>query len=156
MPKSLQIGNTIYSYPTEGDNPGWGEDATEWATGVTEALEGVQGPNDILLTSATLANNQTTSEDIPGLVFNTGEVQSIKVEYFIIRVFDSGAITVTESGEIIGDFNGTNFSISNGSVGDAGVTLSVTNSGQFQYVSSNLVNHVSTTIRFKAKTIDLP
>lgn len=156
MSKNLQIGSTIFEYPVQGDKPGWGEEATAWAEAVTAALQNVQGPNDILITSATLANNQTTPADIPGLVFNTGQVQSVEVDFLLERVFDAGSTTETESGKILGAYDGTEFSISVESVGNVGIDITVTNAGQFQYTSDDKANHVSTTIRFKGRTIDQP
>lgn len=156
MSKQLQIGSRIFNYPEEGDRAGWGEEATEWTEAVTDALQNVQGPNDILITSATLANNQSSAANIPGLTFNTGEVQSVEVDFLVVREYDSGSTVDTESGRILGNYNGTDFFISVESVGDAGITFSITSGGQFQYTTDNKVNHISSTIRFKASTIDQP
>lgn len=156
MSKTLQIGSDIFEYPEQGTNPGWGEEATAWAEAVTDALKTVQGPNDILLTSAALSNNITTFTDIPGFNFDTSDVQSITADAFIIRVYDSGTTTVTQSATITGNYDGSTFYIAVQSVGDAGMQFNITNAGQVQYKSSDLTNHTSTTIRFKAKTIDQP
>lgn len=157
MPKNLQIGSTVFEYPEQGDKAGWGEEATSWAEAVTDALQTVQGPNDILTTSATLLNNQTTPANIPGLNFDVSEVQAIDIKYLIIRTFDAGATTITEAGRILGSYNGSEFTISVETDGnDSGFDITVLNSGQFQYTTSDLANHVSSLIRFEAKTIDLP
>lgn len=156
MSKELQIGNRIFDYPEEGDRAGWGENATDWAEAVTNALENVQGPNDILTTSAILANNQAIPANIPGLTFNTGEVQSVEVNYLVIREYDSGSTVDTESGKILGNYNGSDFFISIEATGDAAITFSVTSGGQFQYVTDDKANHISSTIRFNARTIDQP
>jgi len=156
MSKTLKVGSDIFEYPEQGTNPGWGEEATSWAVAVTDALETVQGPNDILLTSATLANNITTLTNIPGFNFDTSNVQAITAEFFIIRVFDSGTSTVTQSGDMVGNYDGSTFYLAIKSIGDTGIEFEITNAGQVQYKSSNLANHTSTTIRFKAKTIDQP
>lgn len=154
MTKKLQIGSEIFNYPEQGTSSGHGEQATEWAEAVTDVLADFQGPNDILLTSQTLANNTTTPTNIPGLTFNTGQVQSITVEYLLERVYDSGSTTITESGVILGNFDGTTFKIIVEAADDVDVDITVTSGGQFQYTSSNLANHISTTIKFKASTID--
>ena len=156
MSKTIQIGSTIYRVPNEGDNPGWGEDLTEFFCAIGDALENVQGPNDILTTSATLANNQTIFVDIPGLVFNTAQVQRVEVKYLVFRTYDSGLSVKVESGLIEGNFDGTEFFISSEHVGDAGVEFEVTNTGQFQYKTTDLTDHVSSVIRFEAVTIDIP
>jgi hypothetical protein len=156
MSKKLQIGANIFNYPDQGENPTWGEDATAWAEAVTDSLTTVQGPNDILATTATLSNNQSSAANIPGLVFNTAQVRYADIEFHVRRVYDSGSTTVTESGRITCDYNGTTFSVAAESVGDAGFYFSALDSGQLQYTSSDLANHISTTITFKAKTIDTP
>ena len=156
MSKTLQVGSDIFKYPEQGTNPGWGEEATAWAEAVTDALKSVQGPNDILLTSAALANNITTLTNIPGFNFDTSDVQAVTAEFFVIRVYDSGATTVAQSGSMAGNYDGSTFYLTVQSVGDAGMDFDITNAGQVQYKSSDLANHMSTTIRFKAKTIDQP
>lgn len=156
MAKTVQIGSNIYIIPEAGDNPGWGEDTTAFFEGIVDALADVQGPNDILITSANLTNNQTTPASVPGLVFNTGQVQHIEVSYLIIRKYDTGTTTITESGKMFGNYDGTQFYLQIESVGDSGVRFDVTNSGQVTYTSDDKPNHISSTIRFKASTIDQP
>lgn len=156
MAKNLQIRNEIFPYPEPGDNPGWGENATAWATAVTDALSTIQGPNDILITSAIINNNQSSPTAISGLVFNTAQVRSVNIQFFITRVYDSGSSVLTDSGVILGDYDGSTFVVSPEHTRDAGVIFDVTNGGQLTYTSSNLANHVSSTIRFKASTIDAP
>lgn len=156
MSKQLQIGSTIYNYPEQGDKAGWGEDATAWATAITDALGNVQGPNDILITSATLANNQTTAANIPGLSFNIGQVEAVEIIYEIRRTYNLGANTDVEFGKIQAVYDGSEFFMSSDATGNAGVVISVLNTGQFQYTSSNLTDHQSSVIRFSAQTIDTP
>lgn len=156
MAKNRQIGSNPVIVPEAGDNPGWGEDTTNLLDKIIDALAEVQGPNDILTTSANLANNQTVAASVPGLVFNTGQVQSVIANFLVIRVYDSGATTVTESGTISGNYDGSTFFISVESTGDVGILFDITNSGQVTYTTDDKPNHDSTTIRFNAKTIDQP
>lgn len=153
MTKKLIIGNEEFLYPVEGDSPisDWGNSATDWATAVTDVLGTIYGPNDISLSTYPLANNIITPTNIVGLKFSTTTVLSAKVEYTIKRVL-SGS-TITEYGVILGTFDGIVFSITQESVGDAGVSLDVTNAGQFQYTSSNMPTQTSMIIKFKATTI---
>lgn len=153
--RKVQIGNEFYDYPEAGEGSGHGDEATEAFVAVTDVLKDLQGPNDILETTAVLANNQTTLANIPGLSFDTGTVRRIEVQFIIKRIYDAGTSTVLESGTINGNYDGIDFDISIESVGqDTGVTLSINGSGQFQYTSSNLINHVSSEIKFRAKTLD--
>ena len=155
MTKLLQVGNAQFEYPQQGTGAGHGEDATAWAEAVTESLANFLGPNDILLTSANLANNLAVPAVIPGLSFNTGEVQHINVEFLIVRIYDLGATRVVESGKVYGNFNGLDFRISVESVGDdTGIDLDINASGQFEYTSSDLADHQSSVIFFKGATID--
>ena len=50
---------------------------------------------------------------------------------------------------------GTSFKISIEKEGDVGFYLDVNASGQFTYTTSNLANHVSSIVKFKASTIDI-
>lgn len=154
MSKQVQIGSDIFIIPEAGENPGWGEDLTDFFEAVVEALETVEGPNDITITSATLANNQTTPADVPGFLFNAAQVQAINARYLVIRTYNAGSTVETESGKITGNYDGTDFYIAVESVGDVGIDLSITSGGQIQYTTTDLTNHVSTVIRFEAQTID--
>jgi hypothetical protein len=152
MTKRLQIGNESFEYPVQGDG-NWGEEATAWAEAVTDALAESVGPNDILPTSATLANNQATPADIPGLSFNTADVLSAIVTFIVEREATS---TEVESGEFEINFDGTDWKSVQTGIGDTGVILSITAAGQVQYTSTDLTGHISSSIRFRAKTLDQP
>ena len=154
MAKDLQIGSTIYEYPEPGEGAGWSEGATSWAEGVTDALATVQGPNDIILQTATLANGELDPVDVVGLSFDTGQVQHVTIEFLLIRSYTDATPTETESGTIIGNYSGSDFFISPDSVGDVGVDFSITRAGQVQYVSEDRANTDNLTIKFKARTID--
>lgn len=155
MPKQVQIGSDIFNIPIEGENPPYGEDLTAFFEAIATALATVQGPNDIPTTTAILANNTTVSANVPGLIFSTSSTVAIDVSYLVTRIYDSGSSTVAEEGVIKGEYNGSVFVITRDFGGvDAGMSFTITPSGQIQYTSSNLPNHISTTIIFRAKTID--
>lgn len=152
MALTLQVGTEVFQYPENGTNPQeqWGEEASNWAQAVTDLLANIQGPNDISITTFSLANNQVSQANIVGLRFSTTSVISVKIEFVIQRI---ASTTVVESGIIMGYFDGTNFEIAQQSVGNSGVVIDVLNDGQFVYTSSNLSGHVSSTIKFKGVTI---
>lgn len=154
MSTTVTVGNKTFEIPDPGEKIGWAEDTTDYLIAVADALATVQGPNDILQTSSALANNVTTPTAIPNFLFDTSDVLSIDCDFFITRVFDSGTSTVAESGKIIGSYDGSEFTISVDSEGDSGITFDITNVGQVTYTSSNLTDHQSSTIVFKARTID--
>jgi len=63
---TLVVNNIPFDYPEQGEPAPWGEAATGWATEVTKVLNSVSGPSDILESSSTILNNQTTFQNIPG------------------------------------------------------------------------------------------
>lgn len=154
MSKTLQVGTEVFEYPDNLQNPGWGEEASDWARAVTDLLGTLRGPNDISITSFTLQNNQSTDANISGLRFATSQVVQCEISYMIKRVYASGTTVISESGKILGSYNGTTFTIVRESAGDeCGITIDVDATGQFKYKSTNLTNHVSSTIKFAATTI---
>lgn len=156
MPKTLIVNNTPFSYPTAGDEPGWGGEATAWATEVTNVLNNLLGPNDILETSFNIANNQTTAANVTGLIFNTGAVRSAVVEYSVFRISDTNPSGNTETGEmhIVYD-NAAGFSIGiGGIVGNSGCIFTITAAGQVQYTSTDIGSTNYTGImKFKARAL---
>jgi hypothetical protein len=155
MPKILIVGNEEFEFPISGQSPGYASEITDWAEAVTDALTNVQKPNDILTTTATLGNNVTAPQNIPGFSFSTAEVIAIDCRYFVKRITTSPNVTVTEVGYIEGYYDGTNWGISIRSTGDSGIELSITPAGQIQYTSSNLAGatHVGQII-FEAKVVN--
>jgi len=157
LPKTLIINNTPYAYPTPGDEPGWGGDATGWAEGVTEVLGDLLGPNDILETAFNVANNQTTDADVIGLVFNAASVRSAKISYSVYRVSNANPSGLAESGEldIVYDNAALSWLIAQGNtVGNSGITFTITPTGQVQYKSTDIGSlQYSGTMKFRAKTL---
>lgn len=156
MPKSLIVNNTVYDYPTAGDEPGWGGEATGWAEEVTGVLNNLLGPDDILETSFNIANNQSSAADVTGLVFNTGSARSAVIEYSVYRISDSNPSGNTETGEIRVVYdNSAGWLISVGNiVGNSGIVFSITTGGQIQYTSTDIGSvGYSGIIKFTAKSL---
>lgn len=151
----ITIGNQTFKLPIDGRG-NWGEETTAILDALAEASQLIQGPNDVLLSTANLVNNQTTPAALGNLTFNTGQVLGIQVDFFIRRTYNpgSGEITITENGIMLANYDGTNWKMSVESVGDTGVDLVISAAGVVQYTSTNLVGHISSIIRYKAKTID--
>jgi uncharacterized protein YjbI with pentapeptide repeats len=156
MSKTVIVGTEEFEIPLEGENPGYGEQLSDFFVAVADALQNVQQPNDILSTAANIANNVTTPTNIPGFSFDTAEVQSINSEFLIKRTTDVPAQVLTESGFVEGNFDGTNWSISIRTTGGySGVDLSITPSGQIQYVSTDLTgSNYAGQITFRAKVFN--
>jgi hypothetical protein len=153
MSKTLIVGNEEFSFPEEGTNASWGEQVTDWASAVTDALTTVVQPNDITTTTAVINNNQSSAANVTGFSFDTSEVISINGEYIIKRTTDSS--TLVESGTIRGNFDGTNWSVTQTAQGNAGVTFDITSGGQVQYTSTDVAgSNYSGVILFKAKVFN--
>lgn len=138
MPKTLIIGTEEFDFPVVGDSPDWGEQVTDWAEAVSDSLQNVQQPNDVLRTTALIANNQTTFASITGFSFDTSEVISINSEFIITRTTVSPANNLVESGYIQGNFNGSTWIFTIESNGNAGVEFQITDGGQVQYKSTDV------------------
>lgn len=161
MPITLTVNNIPFEYPEPGDSPGWGQPATDWAQQVTIALQDLQGITDIAQEAFTISNNVTSPTNVTGLTFNTGLVRAATINYSIYRTYTSGPTTfdLVESGIITIAYQnlaspGSKWLVAQGPVvGNAGVTLTMTDAGQFQYQSSNLSGTTTGVIHFRAKTL---
>lgn len=156
MSRTLTIGSQSFEIPLQGENPDYGDELTEFFTAISDALADVVGPADILLTTATIANNQVTPANIPGFAFSTASVRTLNAEYIIERSTVVPALKKVESGFIKGNYDGTNWNIVITSEGDASVIFSITPAGQVQYISDNMSGSAYTgIIRFKSQSITI-
>jgi hypothetical protein len=277
----ITIGNQTFKLPIDGRG-NWGEEATAILEALAEASQLIQGPNDVLLSTANLTNGvpSATPENLGNLTFNTGQVLGVQIDFFIRRTYtpsypetvkitcppassitsgqyflinaggdvvqyyvwfnkdgaggnpsvvgktgiqvdilgtdtstqvalklqtaldglaafvatistvanivicttetklattnasnvNVGGIfaisttqegqpstaqkTITENGIILANYDGADWKLSVESVGDTGIDFIITSSGVVQYTSTDLSGHISSIIRFKAKTID--
>lgn len=154
MPQ-LTVNNKTFNYPDPGQEPGWGEDATDWAKEVTTVLAFLLAPGDIVNSTATINNNQTTPDDINGMVFVNTQTRSAKVSYQVKRSV-TGNIRI-QSGSLYLDWNPQTSQwilTHDFTAGNAGITFSVTSGGQVQYTTDNMTGsgYVGE-IKFNAKTL---
>ncbi len=160
MPVTLIVNSIPYDYPISGDTPGWGGPATDWATQVTFVLNQLQGITDIVETPFSIANNVTSPSDVLGLSFNTGLVRSAIIAYSVYRVSTAHPSGHSEGGTLNITYDnsaapGSKWSIVGGPInGNSGVTLSITDAGQFQYTSTDLTSTgYSGVMHFRAKCL---
>jgi hypothetical protein len=151
----LRLGDEVFDIPTVGAT-NWGEQITLYLEKNSEILSSIQGPQDILLTPADLAAGGANSP-IPGLSFDTSNIQQILVEGTIIRSFTGGE-TKIDSFRCEGIYDFNDFYIDTTYTGtDAQIKLDVNSSGQFLYddvaSTEDVGNTESILIRFKAKAI---
>jgi hypothetical protein len=157
MPKELVVGNSVFEFPELGDNPDYGEQVTDWATAVTDALQTVQQPNDIATTIAAINNNVSVASPINGFSFDPSEVLSFTATYYLERSTVTPATNVVENGTITGNFDGTTWSIAYERVGFTGVNFTMTAGGQVNYTSTNVTgSSYAGRIIFTAKVINNP
>lgn len=154
MATTVIVGQDSYEIPNASENAGWGQELHDWAVGVSDVINDLQGANDITLTTAAIANNQTSFQDIQGLLFDTGSVKTFSAPYFVVRSVDG--TTEVEAGTIHGAYDGSDWTlIVNDVQGGAGVAFTITAAGQVQYKSDDLSGtNYSGQIKFKAKTLD--
>lgn len=142
MSVPLIVAGVTYNYPAT-DNELWGVDATNWAIAITSELAQVTVTGDIGPTTlVTIANNQVSAANVTALVLNSATIRSGTVEYYVYRIFDSGAQEVAEAGNLYflyHDLSGswTVSQVGNG-IGSTGVLFTITAGGQVQYTSSDL------------------
>lgn len=153
MSKELQVGNQTFEYPESGDNPGWGEAATDWAEAVTDNLATISGPNDIPTTTVAIADNQSTAQNIIGLLFSSSAVKSFEVTFVVNRT--DGSTAVSQTGKMFGVYNGSSWDMEVEGLNDAGMDYEISATGQVKYYSSSIGGTYVGSIKFSAKTIDV-
>jgi hypothetical protein len=159
MAIKLIIQGTTYNYPSSGEDPNWAEETSSWAQAVTDALELLVGPNDILQTSFVIDNNQTSDSIIRGLYFNPTQVRAANINYSIYRSTDSGSLV--ETGDLLVTYDANNASgqkwqVSQRTNGNSDVLITVNDSGQFYYTSSNMTGtNYSGIMKFTAKALSI-
>jgi hypothetical protein len=147
MPKILTIGTDEFEFPLSGENAGYGSEVTDWAEAVTGALSTVERPGDIVNKTAPIQDGVSSPISIPEFSFSSAIVASFEAKYFIER-----PTSKREAGFIEGYHDGSDWSIAIRVIGDAGVSLDITPTGQIRYTSSS-VGGVGT-IKFEAKVIN--
>jgi hypothetical protein len=85
MTKKVQIGTTTYNLPEQGSSPKWGEDMSSIIEALIAVANNTQGPNDILESSATIANTGSFPGQINGYYFDPVLVRSFVSDYNISR-----------------------------------------------------------------------
>jgi hypothetical protein len=156
----LTVNNNTFQYPSDGEDPGWGADATDWAAAVTDVLSTLVATNDILTTSYVINNNVVAFTDINRLFFDPGTVRAANVNYSIYRVSTATPSGTIESGTIYLTFDnaaapGSKWLLGQQKIGDAGIIFNITDTGQIQYKSTDITAPgYSGTIKFNARTLE--
>lgn len=159
MSVPLTVASNTYNYPTEGDSPDWGTEATDWAVAVTGVLNTLNGPGSLLATTAIINNNQVSPMNVAGLVFDPTVVRGVIVEFSVYRVTTgSGAMEVVEVGTMYAGYksNAATWEFAQDGMGGSNVVFSITNLGQFQYTSDNMTgSNYSGVMKYQARALTI-
>jgi hypothetical protein len=148
MAKVLIVNNTPYLYPQPGEQAPWGEGATGWAEEVTRVLSTLKGAADILETSYAIENNVTSPEIIGGLSFDVNIVRGFVVQATVYR--SSGSNEYAEEVFLNGVYQGASgWLLQQDGIGNAGISFTISPSGQLNYTSTNLPTPYSGIITFR-------
>ena len=82
--KEVTVGNETYQLPLSGSGAPWGEELSDLINALVNAMNIVQGPQDIQETSATVLNTSGL-KDITGLAFNVSTLRSAEISYNLSR-----------------------------------------------------------------------
>jgi hypothetical protein len=148
MSRTLIVNNIPFEIPEQGEQQPWGEGVTEFLTEVAKVLNSVNGPSDILESSADVVNNQSSVADVAGMFFDSTTVRSFRVDGNVYRT--TGVVEASEQFILNGLYQGASgWALTREGEGDAGITFSITSSGQIQYTSTNIVGQTSGKIKFR-------
>lgn len=138
MPYAVVINGETFQYPAPGDVPGWGSQASDAFVAVTQVLNTLAGPSDILQTVATINNNQSSSGNIVGLAFNPAVVKGARVDYNVYRVTSTNE--VVEQGTMWLSYkpNAATWDMVEQGSQAANIKFSITSQGQVQYTTDNM------------------
>lgn len=140
MSRPLTIGNSTFNFPDAGDPAGWGGEATDAIDALVAEVAKLRGPNDIA-SDPSFALGDGTTGNIIGMFFDPVVVRGATVNYAVYR--ETGGVDLSEYGTInlnIRTDAPTNEKITfiQNSVGDAGITFSITDTGQFTYETTSI------------------
>lgn len=155
----LTIAGTTFNYPESGTDPNWAEEASSWAVAVTEAINTLLSPGDILQTEFSIDNNISVATNVNGLLFDSGTVRAANVSYTIYRTSTAAPSGNAETGTLYLLFDDSapvnqKWQMTQMKNGEAGVNFSIGDNGQIQYMSTDIgALGYSGVITFAAKTL---
>jgi hypothetical protein len=148
----ITINGLEYNLPQQGEDPPWGEELSDIIKALADVAATTVGVGDILTTNYTPANNVSSATNVTGLLFDTAAVRSAIISYSINR--STSSTELSECGQMMVTYNtsANSWALAQYSVGDAGLTFSITSGGQIQFVSTNMSGTGYTALmKFSAK-----
>jgi len=164
MSVQINIRGTIINFPSTSAAPNWSPAIIQFAQSVESSLQLAVGTYDVAPQTMAIAN--TGAQVIPNLSFDVTQVQSADITIAVYRTATiglSGSPTVkSQVSRILITYNPTNSSSSKWEIaqmknGDASITFSVSDSGQFSctpvsFYTGGQDTHVGV-ITFSAKAL---
>lgn len=137
----IVIGSEQIPFPNTSASPIWSEAVIQFAQAVEAALSGIFGTGDISRQSFTLdaSHNPASDVTLTGLSFSSSIVRAGFVRYSVFRqTSNPSAQTVAEAGQMTVVYNpdatpGSKWEIQRDYVGDASITFSIDDAGQFSF-----------------------
>jgi hypothetical protein len=155
----VTINGVDYSIPTVGEEL-WGTEVTDWMVAVSTELSNLVVDGDLGPTVlVTVANNQASAANVSSLSFDSAEIRSAVIEYYVYRTWNTGTEEAIESGTLYINYKDIAAEWDMVQVGanvtGSGVTFSVTSAGQVQYVSDNKTPSASYagTLKYRARVL---
>lgn len=161
MAISLNIKGSIIEIPSSGQAPNWAPGIIAALRALTEAVNAVTGTYDVAPQTQNIdANNSSNDVVITNLAFPISEVRSATIFYSVYRMTeDSGPPDGEELAEggmlniVYNESNpvGNKWELTRDFAGDARITFSITDTGQFEFSTTALtgINHTGI-ISFRA------
>jgi len=153
---TLTINGNSYQYPNAGSEPGYGQEASDWAQAVTDQLNSISGEGSINETLSTI-DLAVSNKAVAGLAFNAAILEGADVSYRMTRHTDSQELA--EKGTLHIVYNaGTvekwyiSREITAGT--DCQVRFDIDTTGQVTYTSEAIAGtNYTGSIKFKTSTI---
>lgn len=119
--------------------------------GIDNDLSVIKGSaGDIIETSFSIANNQSSAANITGLAFANGIVRSFSA---ILSIYVDATTDQFSQIKIDGIQKSASWDINVSEIGDiTGIEVSITSAGQLQYTSPSFTGFSSGTMKFRAIT----
>lgn len=148
----IVIGDENINFPNTSASPIWSEAVIQFAEAVAAALSGIFGTGDIARQAFNLdaSHNPASNVTLTGLSFSSSIVRAGFVRYSVFRTTTGGgAITVAEAGQITVVYNpdgtpGSKWEIQRDYVGDASITFSIDDAGQFSFSTATITGSSQT------------
>lgn len=160
MATPVTINGQQFDYPVAGETPGWGAEAHDAFIALVDVVNAIQSPTDILLTQFDVPDNIATPTAVIGLVLDSS-IRSADIYYSVYRTSNDHPSGHSETGKmlLINDSSapsGSIWTLKQEFNGSAGMTFSVSDSGQVFFMSSQIDNGgggYTGVMKFSAKTI---